>query len=95
MIEFYAAVARRSLDGFANEDWHREQRLTREQALRAMTLDAAYAAFQDRERGSIAVGKRADFTVLSADIMQIPEPEILRTRCVMTIVGGAVVFQAK
>ena len=95
MIEFYAAVARRSLDGFANDDWHLEQRLTREQALRAMTLDAAYATFQENERGSIEVGKRADFTVLSADIMQIPEPEILRTRCVMTIVDGEVVWQAQ
>ena len=94
MIEFYAAVARRSLDGFANADWHPEQRLTREQALRAMTLGAAYATFQENERGSIEPGKWADFTVLSADIMQIPEPEILRARCVMTIIGGEVVYPA-
>lgn len=95
MIEFYAAVARRSLDGFANADWHLEQRLTREQALHALTLGAAYAAFEEKERGSIEVGKWADFTVLSADIMQIPEPEILRTKCVMTVVGGEVVYEAK
>ena len=95
MIEFYAAVARRSLDGFANADWHLEQRMTREQALHAMTLGAAYAAFEEKERGSIEVGKWADFTVLSADIMQIPEPEILRTKCVMTVVGGEVVSEAK
>jgi len=95
MIEFYAAVARRSLDGFANDDWHLEQRLTREQALRAMTLGAAYAAFEEKERGSIEPGKWADFTVLSADIMRIPEPEILRARCVMTVVGGEVVFETK
>lgn len=94
MIEFYAAVARRSLDGFANEDWHPEQRMTREQALRALTLDAAYAAFEEQERGSIEVGKRADLTVLSADIMSIPEPEILKTRCLMTVVGGEVVHAA-
>jgi predicted amidohydrolase YtcJ len=95
MIEFYAAVARRSLDGFANDDWHLEQRLTREQALHAMTMGAAYAAFEEKDRGSIEVGKRADFTVLSADIMQVPEPEILKTRCLMTIVGGEVVYLAK
>jgi len=95
MIEFYAAVARRSLDGFANDDWHLEQRMTREQALRALTLGAAYAAFEEKERGSIEVGKRADFTVLSADIMQIPEPELLKTRCLMTIVGGEVVYEAR
>jgi predicted amidohydrolase YtcJ len=94
MIEFYAAVARRSLDGFANEDWHLEQRMTREQALRALTLDAAYAAFEEQERGSIEAGKRADLTVLSADIMRIPEPDILKTRCLMTIVGGEVVYAA-
>ncbi|MDB6165138.1 MAG: putative metal-dependent hydrolase with the TIM-barrel fold [Lacunisphaera sp.] len=95
MIEFYAAVARRSPDGFANADWHLEQRMTREQALRAMTLSAAYASFQEKDRGTIEVGKWADFTILSADIMKIPEPEILRTRCLMTIVGGEVVFEVK
>ncbi len=94
MIEFYAAVARRSLDGFANEDWHLEERLTREQALHSMTLGAAYAAFEEEERGSLAVGKWADLTVLSADIMRIPEPEILKTRCLHTIVGGEIVYSA-
>lgn len=95
MIEFYAAVARRSLDGFANEDWRLEERMTREQALRALTLDAAYATFEEQDRGSIAVGKWADLTVLSADIMTIPEPEILRTRCLYTIVGGEIVHAAQ
>ena len=95
MIEFYAAVARRSLDGFANGDWHLEQRMTRAQALRALTLNAAFATFQEKERGSIEPGKLADFTVLSADIMQIPEAEILRTKCLMTIVGGEVVYETK
>jgi len=92
MIEFYAAVARRAPDGFASDDWHLEQRMSREQALRALTLDAAYAAFEEGERGSIEVGKRADFTVLSADIMTIPEPEILQTSAMMTIVGGEVIY---
>lgn len=95
MIEFYAAVARRSLDGFANEDWHLEERLTREQALHAMTLGAAYAAFEEEERGSLTVGKWADLTVLSADIMRIPEPEILKTRCLHTIVGGEIVYSTR
>ncbi len=95
MIEFYAAVARRSLDGFANEDWRLEERMTREQALRALTLDAAYATFEEQDRGSIEVGKWADLTVLSADIMTIPEPEILRTRCLYTIVGGEIVHAAQ
>lgn len=95
MIEFYAAVARQSLDGFSNDDWHREQRMSREQALRALTWAPAYAAFEEKERGIISVGKLADFTVLSADIMKIPEPQILQTRCVMTIVGGQVIYEAR
>lgn len=94
MIEFYAAVARRALDGFADADWHLEQRLTREQALQMFTVGPAYAAFEERERGTIEAGKRADFTVLSADIMTIPEPEILKTRCLLTIVGGEIVYAA-
>lgn len=92
MIEFYAAVARRSLDGFANADWHLEQRVTRAEALKMFTLWPAYAAFQERDRGTIEVGKEADFTVLSADIMTIPEREIPNTRCIMTIIGGEVVY---
>jgi len=95
MIEFYAAVARRSLDGFASAEWHLEERMTRLQALHAFTLGAAYATFEERERGSIEVGKWGDFTVLSADILEIPEPEILRTRCLYTIIGGEVVHEAK
>lgn len=95
MIEFYAAVARRSLDGYADENWHLEQRLTREQALQAFTLGAAYASFEEHERGSLQVGKRADITILSADIMTVPEPEILRIRALHTIVGGEVVYSAQ
>ena len=94
MIEFYAAVARRSLDGFADADWHPEERLTRDQALHTLTAAAAYAAFEESERGTIEVGKRADFTILSADIMRIPEPEILTTSCLMTIVGGEIIHTA-
>jgi predicted amidohydrolase YtcJ len=86
--EFYAAVVRRSHDGFADENWHRELRVTREQALNMLTLAPAYAAFQEKERGSIEVGKQADFTVLSADLMKIPESEILKARVVRTIIAG-------
>jgi predicted amidohydrolase YtcJ len=91
-VEFYAAVSRRSLQGFADANWHRELRVTREQALKMFSLAPAYAAFQERDRGSIEVGKLADFTVLSADIMTIPEPQILTSHVVMTIIGGEVVY---
>ena len=94
-IEFYAAVARKDLKGFSGEGWHPEEALTREQAIKMFTIWAAYAAFEEQLRGSIEVGKLADFTILSADIMKIPEAEILKTRCLMTIIGGEVVYEGK
>lgn len=93
MIEFYAAVARRDQKGFTGEGWHPEQAVSREQALRMFTLWAARAAFEEKTKGSIEVGKLADLTVLSADIMKIPAPEILKTRCLMTVIGGEIVYQ--
>jgi predicted amidohydrolase YtcJ len=93
MIEFYAAVARKSLKGFSGEGWHPEEAASREQALRMFTLWPAYAAFEEQDKGSLEPGKLADLTVLSADIMKIAEPEILKTRCVMTVIGGEVVFE--
>jgi predicted amidohydrolase YtcJ len=92
MIEFYAAVARKSLKGESLEGWHPEQAVSREQALKMFTLWAAYAAFEEKDKGSIEVGKLADLTILSHDIMKIPEAEILKTRNVMTVIGGEVVF---
>jgi Predicted metal-dependent hydrolase with the TIM-barrel fold len=95
MIEFYAAVARKDQKGFSGEGWHQEEAVTREQALKMFTIWPAYAAFEEKLRGSIEVGKLADFTVLSADIMKISEMDILRTRCVMTVIGGEIVYEAK
>jgi predicted amidohydrolase YtcJ len=92
MIEFYAAVARKSVKGFSGEGWHPEQAVSREQALKMFTIWPAYAAFEENDKGSIESGKLADFTVLSQDIMKIPEPEILKTRCEMTIIGGGIVY---
>jgi predicted amidohydrolase YtcJ len=95
MIEFYAAVARKDIRGFSGEGWHPEEKVTREQALKMFTIWPAYVAFEEDLRGSIEVGKLADLTVLSADIMKIPEMEILKTHCVMTVIGGEIVFEAK
>ena len=94
LIEFYAAVSRRSLQGFADANWHLEQRVSRAQALKMLTLSPAYAAFQESQRGTIAPGKLGDFTVLSADIMTIPEPQILTSHVLMTIIGGEIVYAA-
>jgi predicted amidohydrolase YtcJ len=94
MIEFYAAVARKSIKGESGEGWHPEQAVSREDALKMFTINAAYAAFEENDKGSIEPGKLADFAVLSADIMRIPAADILKTRCVMTIIGGEIVCDA-
>ena len=57
------------------------------------TIWPAYATFEENDKGSIESGKLADFTVLSQDIMKIPDPEILKTRCVMTIIGGEITYE--
>jgi predicted amidohydrolase YtcJ len=93
MIEFYAAVARKSVKGFSGEGWHPEQIVSRDQALKMFTIWPAYAAFEEDDKGSIEPGKLADFTVLSADIMKLPEPEILNTRAEMTVIGGEILYQ--
>ncbi|QOI98387.1 MAG: amidohydrolase [Flammeovirgaceae bacterium] len=90
---FYASVTRKTLKGQPEGGYEPEEKMTREQALRSYTLDAAYGAFEEKIKGSIEVGKLADFTVFSADIMGVPENEILNTEVVMTIVGGKVVFR--
>jgi hypothetical protein len=67
--------------------------MSRIEALRSYTINGAYAAFQDDTRGSLKVGKLADMTVLSKDILTIPEEEILTTHVAYTIVGGKIVFK--
>ncbi|HEU4711366.1 MAG TPA: amidohydrolase [Pyrinomonadaceae bacterium] len=93
MIEFYAAVARKDQKGFTGEGWHPEEAVSRADALKMFTLWPAHAAFEEKLRGSIEVGKLADLTILSADIMTIPAPEILKTRCVMTVINGEIVYE--
>lgn len=93
-IEFYAAVARRGLDGHQNENWRPGQAVAREEALKMFTLWPAYASFQEGVLGTIEPGKRADFTVFSKDIMTVPEAEILSAKAVMTVVDGEIVYQA-
>ncbi len=95
MIEFYAAVARKDQKGFSGEGWHPEEAVSREDALKMFTLWPAHAAFEEKLRGTIEYGKLADFTILSADIMKIPAAEILKTRCVMTVINGEIVYEAK
>lgn len=95
IASFYASVTRKTLKGEPENGYESEQVMTREQALRSYTIDAAYGAFEEKLKGSIQVGKLADFTVFSKDLMTISENEILTTEVVMTIVGGKVFFEKK
>lgn len=90
---FYASVSRRTLKGTPQGGYEPSQKMTRAQALRSFTLDAAYGAFLEKETGSIEVGKWADFTILDKDIMTIDEDEILNTTVEMTIIAGEVVYE--
>ncbi len=94
LIEFYAAVARKDLAGKSGADWRPREAVGRAEALRLFTSGAAFASFQESDLGSIEIGKKADFTVFSKDIMTVPEAEILTARPVMTVVDGEVVFKA-
>lgn len=88
---FYAAVSRKDLVGQPEEGWQKENALTREDALRGMTIWAAIANFEENKKGSLEVGKFADIVMLDRDILKIEEKDILSTEVVMTIVGGEVV----
>ena len=95
IIEFYAAAVRKDLDGGAGEHWHREERLEREEALKMLTAWAAYATFQENQRGTIEVGKWGDLTLLSQDILTVPEEEILNTKIDLTVVNGQIVYRSR
>lgn len=90
---FYASVTRKTLKGEPEGGYEPEEKMTRMQALRSYTLDAAYGAFEEKIKGSIEAGKLADFTVFSKDIMTVPDSEILQSEVVMTIIGGKIVYK--
>lgn len=92
---FHAAVARQDDRNYPAQGYQMENALTRQQALKAMTLWSAYANFEEKERGSIEKGKMADFVILEKDIMKIPLPEIRQTQVKMTIVGGEIMFASE
>lgn len=92
-LGLYAAVTRQDLEGKPAGGWLPGERLTREEALRGFTLDAAWSLFLDGEVGSLSVGKRADLVVFAADPMRVPEREIAAAEVDMTLVDGEVVFE--
>jgi predicted amidohydrolase YtcJ len=87
---YYALVTRKQKNG---EVFYGDQRMTRDEALRAYTLNGAYAAFQEKTRGSLTPGKLADIIVLSADITKVPDDQIQKTELLYTIAGGKVVYK--
>ncbi len=90
----HAAVTRQDAKGMPRDGWYPAQRLTREEALRSYTTDAAYAGFQEVRTGMLAPGKLADLAVLSRDITTLPAAEdILGTEVMLTMVGGEIVFE--
>ncbi len=93
-IEFYAAVARKDLKGASGPDWSPEQAVSREEALKMFTLWPAVASFREKDLGTVEPGKLADFTVMSKDLLTVPEPEILTAEPVMTVIGGKVAWKA-
>lgn len=93
IASLYASFSRKTLKGTPDGGYEPEQKMTREQALRSYTLDAAYGAFEENIKGSITPGKLADFTIYDQNIMEVPEEEFLKTRIAMTIFDGEVVYK--
>ena len=92
-LGIYAAITRQDLEGQPPGGWHPEQRMTRTEALRSFTLDAAYAAFEEDLKGSLEPGKLADFIVIDRDVMTCPPRDIADTRVLRTVIGGETVFR--
>lgn len=93
LLGVYAAVTRATLDGKHLEGWFPEEKITVEEALRAYTWGSAYAAFEEKEKGTIAPGKLGDILVISDDLFSIPPEKIKDARVVLTVVGGRIVHR--
>jgi predicted amidohydrolase YtcJ len=89
---FHATVTRQDAHGQPPGGFDPDQKLTREEALRSMTVDAAYGSFEEKEKGSITPGKMADLVVLSQDILTVPDDRLMQTQVLATMVNGKVAF---
>lgn len=95
LLTIYAAVTRQTLDGENPEGWFPEQKITVEEAIKAHTYTSAYSAYEEDSKGSITVGKFADFIILSDNILTIDPVKIKDVKIEMTVVGGKIVFGNK
>jgi predicted amidohydrolase YtcJ len=93
LLGIYAAVTRRTVDGKNPDGWNPEEKISVEDAIKCYTLNAAYASFDEKEKGSIEVGKLADFVVLSDDILTIDPVKIKDVKVEMTIFNGDIVYE--
>ena len=92
ILTFYAAIARKDAKGFPEGGYQLSEALNREQTLRGMTIWAAKANFEEKEKGSLEVGKFADFIILNQNLMEVAPLEILKTKVLATYLGGEKVF---
>jgi predicted amidohydrolase YtcJ len=95
LISFHAAFSRQDANNWPPNGWYPEQKMTRDEALRSITLWPAYAAFQENIMGSLTPGKVADFVVLDQDIMRVAPEQVLKTQVLATYVGGKAVYERK
>jgi len=90
---FFAAVVRKDANNFPAGGFQKENALSREQALRGMTIWAAKAAFEEKQKGSLEAGKEADFIILDTDIMKCPEADILKTNVLFSFINGEQLYK--
>jgi predicted amidohydrolase YtcJ len=95
LLGIYAAVTRRTLDEKNPEGWIPEQKITVAQAIQCYTINNAYAAFEEKQKGSIEVGKFADLVMLDEDILLIDPVKIRDVHVIMTVLGGKVIYEQK
>jgi len=92
---FYAAVVRKDAKGWPADGYQKENALTRDEAMRGMTIWAAKANFEENEKGSLEKGKFADFVILDQDLMKAGEKDLLNTKVLKTFLSGEKVFEKK
>jgi predicted amidohydrolase YtcJ len=92
MLTFYAAVSRKDLSGYPEGGFEMTNGLSREETLKGMTIWAAYANFEEKEKGSIEVDKFADFVILDQDIMEVPIDQVPNIKINGTYINGEKVY---
>ena len=95
LLSFHSAVSRQDENNWPAAGWFPEQKMTRDEALKSMTIWPAYASFQEHLVGSLTAGKLADFVILDRDIMRVAEQDIIGTRVIATYLGGRAIYERR